>query len=58
MIKEDIIKISNTQNINNEFDSIPKWVKYNALWWSNDLIDDQTFVVTIQYLIEEGIIKI
>ena len=58
MIKEDIIKISNTQNITNEIDSIPKWVKYNAFWWSNDLIDDVTFVVTIQYLIEEGIIKI
>jgi len=58
MIKEDIIKISNTQNITNEMDSIPQWIKYNALWWSNDLIDDETFVVTIQYLIENGIIKI
>lgn len=58
MIKEEIITISNTQNITNEIDSIPQWVKYNALWWSNDLIDDETFVVTIQYLIEQGIIKI
>ena len=58
MIKEDIVKVSNTQNITNEVDSIPKWVKYNAFWWSNNLIDDKTFVVTIQYLIEQGIIKI
>jgi hypothetical protein len=37
---------------------IPEWIKTNALWWSNDQIDDETFVLGIQYLIKEGILSV
>ena len=37
---------------------IPGWVKNNAGLWSDALIDDNTFVLGIQYLIQERIIEI
>ena len=37
---------------------IPFWVKNNALWWTNDVIDDSDFISSIQYLISQGIIQI
>lgn len=37
---------------------IPIWVKNNAGWWSSDQITDNDFVQGIQYLIQQGIMKI
>ena len=37
---------------------IPDWIKNNADWWSQGLISDDDFVKGIQYLIEQGIIKV
>ena len=37
---------------------IPTWVKNNAGLWSSELIDDGTFIVGLQYLIQERIIVI
>ena len=37
---------------------IPKWVKTNAKWWADDIIDDTTFVNMISYLIEKDIIQV
>ena len=37
---------------------IPGWIKNNAEWWAAGQIDDNSFVQGIQYLIEEGIMKI
>ena len=37
---------------------IPEWVKNNAKWWSENQIDDDTFVQGIEFLIESGIIKV
>ena len=37
---------------------IPSWIKTNAEWWANDLIEDETFVSGIQYLIKEKIISV
>ena len=37
---------------------IPSWVKSNAELWSDGLIDDQTFLSGIKYLIEQKIIVI
>ena len=36
--------------------SIPAWIKNNAGWWADDLIDDSAFLQGIQYLIKVGII--
>mgnify|MGYP000490512710 CR=1 FL=1 len=33
---------------------IPEWVKINAGWWSDDTIDDNTFINGIEYLIKEN----
>lgn len=43
---------------NNDKDSvlIPIWVKNNADWWSNDIISDEEFISTMQFLVGEGII--
>jgi len=37
---------------------IPDWIKNNAKWWSDGTVDDQTFVNSIGYLVENGIISI
>ena len=37
---------------------IPDWIKTNAGWWADGLIDDGSFVQGIQYLIKQGIIEI
>jgi hypothetical protein len=38
--------------------NIPEWVKNNVMWWSAGKISDNDFVSGIQYLIENGIIRI
>lgn len=38
--------------------SIPSWVKNNARWWSDGLVSDDEFIKGIQYLIQQGIIKV
>ena len=35
---------------------IPVWIKNNAGWWADGQIDDNSFVLGIQYLIKVGII--
>lgn len=37
---------------------IPSWIKNNAKWWSQGQVDDSEFVKGIQYLIQNGIMKI
>jgi len=37
---------------------IPGWIKNNAGWWADGLITDNDFVQGIQFLIENGIMKI
>ncbi len=37
---------------------LPTWVKTNAKWWSEGLISDTEYAQGIEYLINQGIIKI
>ena len=37
---------------------IPSWIKNNAGWWADGQIDDNSFVQGIQWLIQQGIMKI
>ena len=37
---------------------IPSWIKNNAGWWADGSIDDNSFVQGIQYLIQNGILRI
>jgi hypothetical protein len=38
--------------------SVPNWIKNNANWWSENLIDDIDFINGLEYLIKHTIIKI
>jgi len=38
--------------------NLPEWIKNNAEWWSQGLISDDDFVKGIQYLVEQGIIRV
>ena len=38
--------------------NIPTWIKNNAGWWANGLIDDNSFVSSIQWLISNDIMII
>ena len=37
---------------------IPKWIRDNAKWWSEGLISDQDYINGLQYLIQQGILKV
>ena len=37
-------------------ENVPEWVKNTAGWWADGLIDDNSFVSGIQWLISNGII--
>ena len=50
------IPISNVADAQQE--EIPKWIQNVAGFWSNDSISDQEFVNAMEFLVEEGIMKI
>jgi hypothetical protein len=37
---------------------IPQWIKNTAKWWSGGTISDNEFVKAMQYLIQQGIMKV
>ena len=38
--------------------SIPNWIRNNAKWWAEGTIEDRDFVMGIQYLAQQKIIKV
>ena len=50
------IPVSNVADAQQE--EIPKWIQDVAGFWSNDSISDQEFVNAMEFLVEEGIMKI
>lgn len=46
------------QSTPDEETEIPGWIKNNAKWWAEEKISDTDFVLGIQHLINEDIIKI
>lgn len=42
----------------NEDISLPDWIRNNAAWWSEEQIDDNTFIQGIEYMIKNKIISI
>ena len=38
--------------------SVPDWVKNTAGWWASDAISETEFVNAIQFLVNNGIIKV
>jgi hypothetical protein len=55
---EDEFSIKPIQNSEIKSKTIPLWVKNNAKWWSDGLVDDKSFVNGIKYLVENKIILI
>ena len=51
------IVIDRITNQNDEI-SIPEWIRNNASWWSQEQIDDNTFIQGIEYLIKKQVIVI
>lgn len=49
---------SDVLNPDNKNYVIPEWVKGNAYWWSQGFITDKEFSYSMQYLVDQGIIKI
>lgn len=58
LLDTNIITSSSSNPIVDTTSTIPKWVKNNAERWSQGSIDDSDFIKGIQYLIQQGIIKI
>ena len=38
--------------------TIPSWIKNNAKWWAQDKIGDSDFSQGMQYLVNQGIMKV
>jgi len=72
LIEQEIINMPKTVNISDapkdttkhEFDvieetiPIPDWIKNNAGWWADGAISNETFIDSIQYLMEQKIIDV
>ncbi len=60
LILENILEVPTTSPTNTgEFDTkIPSWIRNNAGWWAEGMIDDDSFVQGIEFLIKEGILKV
>ncbi len=60
MIKEKIINIPDLPEQASETaeEKVPDWIRNNAGWWADGLITEDDFVKGIQYLVEQGIIRV
>ena len=50
--------VSGTPSTMESSNEIPVWIKNNAGWWADGSIDDYSFVQGIQFLVQEGFMKI
>ncbi len=51
MLKEEIVEEENSVKV-------PQWVKNNVKWWSDELLDEETFLSGIEYLVKHEIITV
>ena len=71
LIEREIIDMPKDVNVSeapkdktkHEFDvteevRIPDWIKNNAEWWSDDMLDDDTFIQSVEYLMMKKIIDV
>ena len=52
LVKEDSFKLEKTSVAT----TIPSWIKNNAGWWADGVIDDDSFVSGIEYLVNNRIL--
>ena len=53
-----MITTGNESSVTSNTSEIPVWIKNNAGWWADGSIDDDSFVQGIQFLVQEGFMKI
>jgi hypothetical protein len=53
-----MITAGDTSTMTSNMSEIPSWIKNNAGWWADGSIDDASFVQGIQFLVQEGFMKI
>ena len=53
-----LITAANVPTMESNTSEIPVWIKNNAGWWADGSIDDTSFVQGIQFLVQEGFMKI
>ena len=53
-----LITATNMPAMESNASEIPVWIKNNAGWWADGSIDDNSFVQGIQFLVQEGFMKI
>ena len=53
-----LIVAGNPSTVESNSSEIPVWIKNNAGWWADGSIDDSSFVQGIQFLVQEGFMKI
>ena len=53
-----MIATGNEPSLTSNTSEIPVWIKNNAGWWADGSIDDSSFVQGIQFLVQEGFMKI
>ena len=58
LIQKDIIKIPYTEPEGETITRIPDWVKTNAEWWITEKISDTEFTLSLQSLVQKGIITV
>ena len=58
LIEHQIIKVPYTAPDDETISTIPDWVKNNAGWWVTGQISDTEFTLSLQYLIQKGIIVV
>ena len=58
LIQKEIIKIPYAEPEGEAVSSIPDWVKTNAEWWITEKISDTEFTLSLQYLVQKGIITV
>jgi len=55
-IADEDVPVPEIQSLKSQY--VPIWIKNNAAWWSQELIEDSDFVAGIEYLIQNEIITI
>ena len=53
-----LIIVGNIPVMESGISEIPVWIKNNAGWWADGSIDDDSFVQGIQFLVQEGFMRI
>jgi hypothetical protein len=65
MVSNNILEIPSSEKVESDYDDmlkntpetkIPSWIKNNAGWWADGIINDEDFAMGIQYLVKNGII--